>query len=64
MDNDAELRTYFNFDDTDLNANRKGYLSRRQQARDKKDAAFHEDIFGDRWICFSGARFRPDSLSH
>lgn len=38
MDNDAELRTYFDFDETDLNANRKGYLSRRQQARDKKAA--------------------------
>lgn len=38
MNNDAELRKYFDFDETDLNANRKGYLTRRQQARDKKEA--------------------------
>jgi uncharacterized membrane protein len=38
MDNDEELRDYFDFNDADLFANRNGYLSPRQQAREKKDA--------------------------
>jgi len=39
MDDDAELRKYFDFDDADLFANRNGYLSPRQQARDKKETS-------------------------
>jgi hypothetical protein len=38
MDNESELKKYFDFDESDLFANRNGYLSPRQQARDKKDA--------------------------
>jgi hypothetical protein len=37
MDNEEELRKYFDFDDADLFANRNGYLSPRQQDRVKKD---------------------------
>jgi hypothetical protein len=37
MDKDAELGKYFDFDEADLNANRLGSLTPRQQARDKKD---------------------------
>ena len=36
MDNEEEIRKYFDFDDADLFANRNGYLSPKQQSRDKK----------------------------
>jgi hypothetical protein len=37
MDNEEEIRKYFDFNDADLFANRNGYLSPRQQARDKQE---------------------------
>ncbi len=37
MENDEELRKYFDFDEADLFANRNGYMSSKQQARDKKE---------------------------
>ncbi len=59
MDNEEELRKYFDFDDTDLFANRNGYLSPRQQDRVKKDFRSGGKFFGILGFILIGLAITP-----
>jgi len=59
MDNEEELRKYFDFDDADLFANRNGYLSPRQQDRTKKDQRFSRKFFRNLGFILIGLALIP-----
>jgi membrane protein implicated in regulation of membrane protease activity len=59
MDNEEELRKYFDFDDADLFANRSGYLSPRQENRIKKDLRSSGKFFGILGFIFLGLALIP-----